>query len=244
MAEVQLYEDKITQYELLRLHGLPVVDTFVSHSGDETMEYLATCRYPLVWKITAGSGSLGVELIRTRRSAERCVRRVFSFAGRRTYWPYVSQKNYVILQDYVPNAGPDIRVIVIGPMTFGYYRDVPAGEFRASGMGTVRLEAPPEEAMRLARRAAEALDLPHVAVDMIADGEGTDLQIIELSSFWQIRTPGQLLLDGESGAYVFDATKDEYRFVPMCVWSQELALKRVIETRWFSRAAQTEGESQ
>ena len=64
LAEAQLYEDKITQYELLRHHGLPVIDTFISSSEAETLEHLATCNYPLVWKLTAGSGSLGVELLR------------------------------------------------------------------------------------------------------------------------------------------------------------------------------------
>ncbi len=157
-AEAQLYEDKITQYELLRHHGLPVIETFVSNSEPETLEYLRSCAYPLVWKLTAGSGSYGVELAPDRRTAERWVRRVFDFAGRRTYWPYVGQKNYVYLQRFIPDATYDLRVIVIGSMVFGYYRDVPRGEFRASGMGSVRWGALPLEAMRIARRVARALE--------------------------------------------------------------------------------------
>ena len=31
-ATAMLYEDKTLQYELLKFHGLPVVDTFISHS--------------------------------------------------------------------------------------------------------------------------------------------------------------------------------------------------------------------
>ena len=233
-AEAQLYEDKITQYELLRRHGLPVIETFISNSASETLEHLAACAYPLVWKITAGSGSLGVERVRTRRVADRWARRVFDFAGRSTYWPYVGQKNYVYLQRFIADASYDLRVIVIGSMVFGYYRDVPKGEFRASGMHLVRWDALSCEAMHTARRVAEVLRLPCVAVDIMAVGE--DVQIIEISQFIQVETPAQLRLHGVPGAYVLDGPGDEdYHFAPMRVWVQELALKRVLETRWVDR---------
>ncbi len=235
VAEVQLYEDKITQWELLKHHALPVVETFISSSQEETLDYLARCEYPLVWKITAGSGSLGVELVRTRRTAERWARRVFGSRGRRTYWPYVGQKNYVYLQRFVPNAGYDLRVIVVGSTVLGFYRDVPRGEFRASGMNTMRFEPPPEESIRLARRVAAALDLTYVGVDMIADSKSHDLRIIEASVFTGVYNSHQLCRDGVPGAYVFDGHGDEYRFVPMRVWPQELALKAVLERRWTAR---------
>jgi glutathione synthase/RimK-type ligase-like ATP-grasp enzyme len=243
-AEAQLYEDKITQYELLRYHDLPVIDTFVSHSEAEAIEHLATCDYPAVWKITAGSGSLGVELLRTRRTAERWVRRVFGFAGRRTYWPYVGQKNYVYLQRFVPDASYDLRVIVVGSMAFGYRRGVPAGEFRASGMNLMHWGSLPPAAMHLALRVAQALDLPCVAVDMLADATGDALRIIEVSSFPQMETPAQLRLGDVPGAYVFDGPGEDPRFVPMRVWVQELTLKFVLETHWLTPRRQPDGEPQ
>lgn len=98
--------------------------------------------------------------------------------------------------------------------------------------------------MRLARRVAQALDLPHVAVDMLTDATGSDLRIIEISSFMQVETPGQLRHDGVPGAYMFDGPGDEYHFVPMRVWPQELALRRVLETRWLARETQVGGEPQ
>ncbi len=232
-AEVQLYEDKISQYELLRHHGLPVVETFISASEAETLAYLARCRYPLVWKITAGSGSLGVELVRNRRTAERWTRRVFGAAGRRTYWPYLNQKNYVYLQRFVPGARYDLRVIVVGDTVFGYYRDVPPGEFRASGMDTMRWQSLPLPAMRLARRVARVLDAPCLAVDVLLDSDEGPL-IIEVSTFTQLRSPAQLRIDRVPGVYVFADTGDEHRFVPRRVWTAELALKHVLETRWLT----------
>ena len=234
-AEVMLYEDKLLQYEVLRQHDLPVIDTFITSSLDEALAHVAVCGYPAVWKLSCGSGSLGVELARDRRTAERWLRQAFSFAGRATYWPYVGQKNYVYLQRLEPNSGWDVRCIVVGDAAFGYYRDVPPGEFRASGMGTVRREAPPAEAVRIARRLARALDLPQVAVDLLESPSDGRLSIIEFSSFIQIGTPRQLTVDGVPGMLVF-SDDDTYEFVPAKVWLQELTLKRVMETRWTAAA--------
>lgn len=231
-AEAMLYEDKLLQYEVLRLHDLPVIETFVTHSEEEALAYVASCEYPAVWKLGCGSGSLGVELARDRRTAERWVRRVFSFTGRATYWPYVGQKNYVYLQRLEPNSGWDVRCVVVGDAAFGYYRDVPPGEFRASGMGTVRRAPPPGEALRIARRLARALDLPQVAVDLLQGPSDGDFSIIEFSSFIQVGTPHQLVVDGVPGMFVF-SDDDTYEFVPTRVWLQELTLKRVMETRWI-----------
>jgi glutathione synthase/RimK-type ligase-like ATP-grasp enzyme len=241
-AEARLYEDKVTQYDLLKYHGLPVIDTFISNSEEEVLEYLTTCDYPVVWKITAGSGSVGVELVPDRRVAERWVRRVFSITGRRTYWPYAGQKNYVYLQKFVPDASYDLRVLVVGSMVFGYYRDVPKGEFRASGMRLVRWDPPPREAIVLARRVARVLDLPFVAVDMLPDAEGNGLRIIELSTFVQVDTLDELRQDGVAGTYVFDGESDDYRFSPARSWPQEVALKHVLETRWLAREPRAGGE--
>jgi Glutathione synthase/Ribosomal protein S6 modification enzyme (glutaminyl transferase) len=230
--ESMLYEDKLLQYELLRRRGLPAIETFVSHSQEEALDYVAACDYPVVWKVGCGSGSLGVELVRDAHAARRLVRRVFSFSGRRTYWPYLGQKDYVYLQRLEPNRGWDVRVIVIGDAVFGYYRDVPAGEFRASGMGLVRRGAPPEAAMLIARRVARAFDLPQVAVDLLAHPADDHLSIIEISSFFQAATAMQLRVEGVPGLFLF-SDDDSYRFVPAVVWPQELALRLVLERRWL-----------
>ena len=63
------HEDKISQYDLLRMHNFPVIETFISHSASETFGRVQTFDYPLVAKVPIGAGSLGVELVKNRKQA-------------------------------------------------------------------------------------------------------------------------------------------------------------------------------
>ncbi len=226
------HEDKIFQYEWLQMSGFPIIETFISYSIPESLDKIQHSQYPLVSKQPIGAGSLGVELIGNRKQAWDVVRQAFSSAGRPTYWPYIRQKDYVYFQNFQLNEGYDLRVIVVGNKVLGYYRDVPDGEYRASGMGLVRKGALPDEAVRLAMSVSKKLDLVVVAVDMLRDTTGK-FQIIEMSAFIQVDTPGQLHLDGVPGAYVF-RSDEEYNFEPGRYWIQELALKEFIE-RWLHK---------
>lgn len=229
-AETLLYEDKALQYFLMRVHDLPAVDTFVSHSEKEVRQELRRRDYPTVWKITCGSGSFGVELARRRAIADRWARAVFSYGGRPTYWPYVGQKDYVLLQRLEPTAGWDLRVIVAGDALLGYYRDVPSGEFRASGMHTERYGELPQSALHIAAEVARKLDTCMIAVDMIADPLESEYRIIELSAFPQVDEVG-LKIDGQTGVYRL--RDGGYVFEAVKVMPQDLALECVMRRRWI-----------
>jgi len=224
------YEDKIYQYEWLRMFNFPVIETFISHSYQETLESIPQFDYPLVTKVPVGAGSLGVELIKNHKQSESVARQAFSPVGRSTYWPYLRQKDYVYFQKFQPNDGYDLRVIAVGNKVFGYYRDVPPREFRASGMGLVRKGALPEDAVQLAMQVIRKLDLVIAAVDLLRDPAGK-LHIIEMSAFIQVETAGQLHVDGVPGAYVFDSSGG-YHFKPGKFWIQELALSEFYK-RWL-----------
>lgn len=223
-------EDKIYQYEWLQTFGFPVIETFISNSAPEALEKVQQLEYPYVTKVYVGAGSLGVEIVKNAKQAERIIRRVFSSVGRPTYWPYFRQKDYVYFQKFIPNKGYDLRVITVGNRAFGYYRDVPHGEFRASGMGLIRKGTIPEDALRLAMEVTKKLDSVIVAIDMLRDS-AEKLHIIEMSALIQVDTPGQLHVDGVPGAYLFDSS-GAYAFEPGMFWIQELALKEFFG-RWL-----------
>jgi len=230
--ELMVYEDKALQYELLRHIGAPAAKTFISHSSQESLDFVENCTYPQVWKYVSSSGSDDVELLRSPRRARHWVNQAFSFTGRRTSYPYVAQKNMVLMQKYIPGSKFDLRVIAIGDHMFGYYRDVPAGEFRASGMGTVRYGALPEDAMELAYSTADALDMTCLAVDMLLSEGEQRYSIIEVAPFsgWPQSTRWSLMVDGQPGVYM--RTPVGYVFEPGPCWHQHYALARFLDRHW------------
>jgi len=231
-AEAALYDDKLLQGELLRQYGFPIVPTFISYSAEEALEYAATCKYPAVWKIGCGAGSFGVEFVGNRRQAERRIRQAFSFAGRRTYWSYAGQKDYVYLQPLMANAGYDLRVIAVGDRVLGYFRTPPRGEFRASGMRRWHYAALPPAAMRLARRVRDHFDLTMVGLDLLADPSETRLAIIEMSLFPQLTEDWDLVLDGRPGSYRFRG--DEPEFVEERHATHDRLLEELLTKRWIA----------
>jgi glutathione synthase/RimK-type ligase-like ATP-grasp enzyme len=231
--EALFYEDKALQFEALRRHDLPVIPTVVTHCEDEAVNQCRAADYPMVWKAVTSSGSEGVELVRDAHSALSRVNSVFSFAGRATPFPYQSQKNVVYIQQYVPGASYDLRVISVGAHSFGYYRDVPKGDFRASGMHTVRFGELPAAAIDLARTVADSLDLTIVAVDMLPSRGAHPYQISEFSVFsgWPQHSEWALMVGGEPGVY--ETTSEGHVFRPGARWPQHFALARALQRQWI-----------
>ena len=226
---LMLYENKLILHEVALTLGIPIVPALVSQDYDELTREYTGLQYPLVSKVTIGAGSTGVELIKHPRDARKMARQVFSRAGRATFWPYYRQKNHVYWQKFQANEGYDLRVIVIGNYILGYYRDVPRGEFRASGMRTVRKDALPEDAMRLAMEISNKLHMTFLVVDMLRDPTDKKLHVIELSPFYRAFTPEQLCVDGVPGVYIHESGR--FTFAPGRYWPQELALKAFF-SRW------------
>ena len=229
---VLLYEDKLLEAYLSQVYGLAFVRTYIYTCRREALAAAAELTYPLVSKRVPGAGSLGVELVRNYSQCRSIIQEAFSPCGRRTHWPYATQKGYVYFQDYVPNDGYDLRVIVVGTRMFGYYRKVPKGEFRASGMGLVEKRALPAEALRIAERVYGVLQSPMLVVDMLKDLEG-QYHIIEISPFCKIETPEQLHVRGIPGYYV--ARGGSYVFEEGRFWVHELALKEFFGREYGAR---------
>jgi glutathione synthase/RimK-type ligase-like ATP-grasp enzyme len=198
---VTLFNDKILGSWALQHAGAEIPKTVASFSEADALEKLAALGPEVVWKIAAGSGSAGVERLSARR-ARAAVRRAFSTRGRRTYWPYVNQKSYAYAQSLERDLSTDMRIIVVGPLLFGYYRDRPRRDFRASGMGLVRREGLPADALEEAWRIAGRLDVGAVAVDFITDQELGRRKAIEFSSYIRVDDPEELRVDGTPGVYV------------------------------------------
>jgi glutathione synthase/RimK-type ligase-like ATP-grasp enzyme len=228
--EIWSYEDKINAEYIYRHFKLQAVPNFVSGSKKEALEYVQKANYPLISKITTGSSSLGVEIIKTKKQATKTVNVVFSNKGKKTVWPFQRQKDYVYFQTFIDTASYDLRVIVVDNKLFGYYRFAKKGDFRASGSGITKKMDIPAEALEIAYQVKKVLGSTFLATDMLFDENEKKFLIIETSIFIGIDTCKQLAIDGIHGYYVRMA-ENEYAFKEGKFWMQELALKELLENR-------------
>lgn len=222
-AHINLYEDKLLEMYIAKSFDIPAAKSFISHDRKDAMEQLASLKYPLIAKIIPASGSVGVEMLKTPVQARRFVEQVFSNNGRKTHMAVFRQKDYVFFQEFIPNDGYDIRVIITGERAFGYYRKVLQGDFRASGMNQVEKRALPAEAVRIARQVNKIIRSPMLVVDFV-HGLDDRYYVIEYSPICEMSKPEQLHVNDVPGSYIFD-DDIEFHFEKGRWWVHELALR-------------------
>lgn len=221
-----LYENKRLEAYLASVYNFPFVKTTISHDKTDALQLIKKFNYPIVSKIDPSSGSSGVEMVISEKQATKIVEQAFSNVGRKTHMVYFRQSNYVYFQDYVPNDGYDIRVIVVGNMAFGYYRKILKGDFRASGMDQVEMRELPADAIKIAWRVNKIIKSPMLVVDMVRGFDGK-FRIIEYSPTCLMEKQKQLLVNDVPGAYILDSEGNP-QFKPGKFWVHELALKEFL----------------
>jgi len=231
------YEDKVRQQWMFEKNNIRAIKTFISFSKEETIEFLKHCSYPLVSKEATNSGSEGVFLLKNQAQARKFCHQVFGAGHKVHSSTYIRQKGYVLFQEFVPNDGYDLRVIIIGDNYFGYYRKAPQGDFRASGSGLISRQEIPVEALFFAQSVKEKLPPTHyLSVDLIKNTTDDQYYVIEVSLFNRIETSEQLINDGIPGKFVFE--NGSFNFYPGRVWVQELTLAELFKS-WIENQRQT-----
>lgn len=164
-------QDKFRTSHLLGRAGIPSPRAAMVQSLPIATAILSQWKQ-VVAKPLAGSLGEGVErLVVGRSGIERLAARL-------------EQEKALYLQEWVPNAGYDLRLLVVGGKVAGAVERVaPKGEFRtnmAQG-GTARPAKPSAEAERIAREATAALGLDYAGVDLLEGSRGRGLQVIEVN---------------------------------------------------------------
>ena len=225
--EVWQYEDKNRATYLYHALDIPCIPTIVSNSKRDIFNILDKHVYPFVSKVHIGSASSGVKKIKTKKQAAHFVNKVFSLRGAKTMFPYLRQKDYFFIQDFVPDATYDLRIIIVGNKAFGYYRYPDKGDFRASGAGNYEKKELPENAVRLAIDIKNKLNSRLLGIDFLYSSSLQQYFVIETSLFNQIDTPEQLVVDGVAGYY--DISSDKMVFKEGKFWIQELLMQLLVE---------------
>lgn len=226
--ELWSYEDKVRTHYLYENFKLPCIPTFITNSKHEALGFIENAEYPLISKIATGSSSFGVSKIRSKRNAKKYINTCFSKIGRKTYWPFLRQINYIYFQEFISSSKYDLRIIVVGNKLFGYYRYPQKGDFRASGAGIIKKEALPVEAMKIALKTCQALSAHSLVIDLLFSEEEKVYMIVETSVFCGIDTAEQLKVDGKPGYYEYNGS--DFIFKEGKYWIQELVLRELFDS--------------
>jgi RimK family alpha-L-glutamate ligase len=155
--------DKMLTARVLTRAGLSHPRTRILHPGGVVPDWEG----PVVVKPRFGSWGRDVELCED----EVALRRHLHSLEHRLWF----QRHGAVLQELVPPAGSDLRVVVAAGVPVGAIARVAAvGEWRtniARGGTRVAVE-PPSEALELAVRAADAAGAELLGVDLLPDGAG------------------------------------------------------------------------
>jgi glutathione synthase/RimK-type ligase-like ATP-grasp enzyme len=77
------FDDKLGQKYLLEAVGAPLVPTQVFYGSNKALEWLATAKFPKVFKLSKGAGSSNVRIVRNAREARDLIKRAFTHG----FWP-------------------------------------------------------------------------------------------------------------------------------------------------------------
>ncbi|MFA5283401.1 MAG: hypothetical protein WC366_02675 [Bacilli bacterium] len=221
------YEEKVRQCWFFANNEIPHIKSFVSNNYLESLDYIKRAEYPIISKESTSFSSLGVDKIKSYKRARKIVNDVFA-NGKKSTYSWMKQKDYVLFQEYVPNEGYDLRIVVIDDFFFGYYRYPKKHDYRASGSGIVVKKDIDIEALDFARKVyAKYDDSVMLAIDMIKDTRDNQFKVVETSIFIGCETSQQLKVDDVAGVYRYRAGK--YVFEKGNFWLQEVTLKVFFE---------------
>lgn len=205
------HDDKVAQRYLLEAAGIPVARTWVFWKREDALNFCRRAEYPLVIKLAGGASGQNVRLLKDFGEAEYWLNQLFYsgvFSMERPtgakpreilkrlrpsarlllkgWHPnpgsfFELQKNYLMVQEFLPGNPFDTRIIVIGDRAWACRRYNRPNDFRASGSGLIDFE-PSEiekDALELAFHSACCLSLKSVAFDVLRK-DGSPV-IIEMS---------------------------------------------------------------
>ncbi len=156
--------NKLLTLQICSSYGLATPRT-VYLNNIQNLDYLIEKigGYPIIVKLTQGSGGTGVALLKDRISAIPTIQSL------------VKSRSNVLIQEYIESLGRDYRVIVIGnKIVASYQRISERGDFRANlqqgGSGEAVTLCPAD--MEFCIKAARAIDLNIAGIDIIKNKGG------------------------------------------------------------------------
>lgn len=212
------FEDKIGQFYLLQMAGIPMADTRIFWSKKSFTEQLNQLQFPLVAKLASGIRSENVCKVNNLQELLALSDKMFSF-GLDTFLPPKNellkrlgkwampiklflgraqiceiQTGYLYLQEYLAENTYDTRVNLVGNKAVACRRFNRKNDFRASGSGMLDYDQSKidQRFIQLAFKMARELNLQSLALDgLYKNGEPVIAEVSYTFPAWGVNVmPG------------------------------------------------------
>jgi len=167
---VLIAHNKFLTLEELVKNGIPVPETYLTGSKTAAKDILGRQRLPVILKLLSSFGGQGVMILESKDAVHTAIDTMTTL------------KQEILIEEYIPNPGEDIRGIVAGEEIVASYKRIASpGEKKANlysgGRPSVfKLTSEMEE---IVFRAAEAVKSKICAVDMVQGKDG--IRVIEVN---------------------------------------------------------------
>lgn len=207
-----IHESKRNMAAWLELNNYCHAKTAVFCRRKEAIDYLEDCQYPVVIKANVGAGASKVRIVENKRKAKSIARQALPDKWLTIHKGYIYwhkgvpdlhniQKDYFIVQEYIPNILHEWRILKIGNSYFGHQKLL-KGQY-ASGSGLVGWVAPPKELLLLVKDICERGGFLCMDVDIFETQQG-GFFINELQASFGSFLPYQMSIDGVHGRYRYE----------------------------------------
>lgn len=207
--ELWMYESKRRMHYWLESHGFAHPKTWIFYSYDKAIDFAKKVDLPVVAKTDAGYSAYGVKILQKRSDVIKYVNQCFKKGVVTDIGGFVStERSSVFFQKYIPDA-KEWRMIRIGESYFGRQKRK-VGQFH-SGFGEIAWYDPPDKLLELIRELTESGGFTSMNADIFETTDGRYL-VNELQSLFGSKRPYDMLLNGKSGRYFYDANTKLWRF--------------------------------
>ena len=119
MSTCWSFDDKIKQYCLLRLHGFPIIHSWIFWDKKLALKWFTGAPIPIVFKLKGGAGSSNVVLVKNRYLGKMLIRKMFGSGIRSGHIPFGTTrwKDFRIWPSIRHFGGRVIRRFVAGNTT-------------------------------------------------------------------------------------------------------------------------------
>ncbi len=160
---ILLAHNKFLTLEVLARARIPVPETYLTGSKSSAKEILDKQKLPIIIKLLAGFGGQGVMILESEEAAKTAIDTMKTL------------KQQILIEEFIPNPGEDIRGVVAGDDVIASYKRIAAPEEKKANIyagGKPTTFKLTEEMIDIVLRSARAVRADICAVDMIQGKDG------------------------------------------------------------------------